>query len=245
MRVEGLMVLHYGLDYIGSALRSIYDQVDRINIVYTPHPSHGTPTSLPAPDSRENLRAAALAAGPKMQWHEVDRFYQEGPHRDYALSLCRGDLALVVDADEVWHPHVLEAALRHAYDNVARDWLINFTTPWRSFGWVVRDNMWPVRIIDLRRPRSAGPGYVPQELGEIYHFGYAIRDLIMKYKISIHGHHGEWRPDWYETKWLAWPPRPDCHPTCVDTWFPEPFDRHLLPEVMWGHPFFNVEGPIK
>ena len=246
MRVEVYQIVHYGLDYIGSALRSVYNQVDAIHVVYSPHPSHGFKTDLLPPETREQLMAAALDVGPKVQWHDVDRFWTEGPHRDYALSLCRGDLALVVDADEVWEPATLEAALKHAYDKAdARTWLINFTTPWRSFRWVVRDNMWPVRIHDLRQPQDAGPGYIPKELGDIWHFGYAVRDSIMKYKLSCHGHRREWRPDWYLTKWDVWPPQPDCHPTCLDTWFPEPYNKNKLPQVMWGHPFFNVEGPIR
>ena len=246
MRVESYTVLHYGRDYIAYALRSIYDHVDRIHVVYTPHPSHGTQTTLTPPDSREDLRDAALGVGTKVQWHEVDQFYQEGQHRDYALSLCRGDLALVVDADEVWHGHVLESALKHAYDAAsARTWLINFSTPWRSFRWIVRDNMWPIRIHDLRQPRDAGPGYIPKELGPIFHFGYAVTDRTMRYKRAIHGHQGEWREGWFETKWDVWPPQPDCHPTCEDTWYPDPFDRKLLPRVMWSHPFFNMEGPIR
>ena len=112
MRVEVYQIVHYGLDYIGSALRSVYDQVDAIHVVYSPHPSHGSRTNLPPPESREQLMAAALDVGPKVKWHDVNQFWTEGPHRDYALSLCRGDLALVVDADEVWEPAVLEAALK-------------------------------------------------------------------------------------------------------------------------------------
>ena len=240
------MICHYGLDYISSALCSIYDHVDAIHVVYTKHPSHGTQTTLTPPDSREDLMAAALDVGPKVQWHDVDRFWQEGPHRDYALSLCKGDLALVVDADEVWKPDELEAALKHAYDaNEPRTWLVNCLTLWRSFNWLVRDNMWPVRIHDLRQPLDAGPGYIPQDLAQFYHFGYAVTSKVMNYKRAIHGHVGEWREDWYRTKWDVWPPQPDCHPTCERTWFPEPFDRKLLPQVMWSHPFYNVEGPIR
>ena len=246
MRVSGYCCLHYGLDFLPWAIRSVYDHVDVFHCVYSPHPSHGSRTTLPPPETREQLMAAALDVGPKVQWHDVTRFYTEGPHRDYALSLCQGDLALVVDADEVWHPHELEAALKHAYDhNEARTWLVNCLTLWRSFNFMCTDNMWPVRIHDLRQPRDAGPGYIPQELAQFYHFGYAVRDSIMKYKLSCHGHRGEWRSDWYQTKWDIWPPQPDCHPTCLDTWFPEPYNKNKLPQVMWSHPFFNVEGPIR
>ncbi|HUW14661.1 MAG TPA: hypothetical protein VM537_33380, partial [Anaerolineae bacterium] len=206
--------MHYGLDYLPWAIRSVYDHVDVFHCVYSPHPSHGSKTNLPPPETREQLMAAALDVGPKVQWHDVDRFWTEGPHRDYALSLCRGDLALVVDADEVWDGAVLEAALKHAYDKAdARTWLINFTTRWRSMAYCCTDNMWPVRIHDLRQPLGAGPGYIPKEYGEIHHFGYAVRERIMRYKIATHGHHSEWREDWYNTKWSVWPPVPDCHPT--------------------------------
>jgi hypothetical protein len=251
MKIESYVALHYGADYLPYALRSVAPHVDRIHVVYSPHPSHGTQTRVPPPETRAELHAAATTAGPKVRWHDVNRYYHEGHHRDYALSLCEGsDLALVVDADEVWDGEVLERALRHAYDaNHARQWLVNFTTPWRSFSWVVRDNMWPVRIHDFRQAQHRPDGsqsvaYIPKELGPIWHFGYAIRTSILQYKMRCHGHVAEWRPNWFEEKWLPWPPVDDCHPTCERTWYPEPLDRMLLPALMRGHPFWEME-PIE
>jgi len=176
--------------------------------------------------------------GPKVKWHKPERLWKkEGDHRDYALSLCSGDLVLVVDCDEVWHPPVLEKALKMAWDGSVRDWLINFTTPWRSFNFVCRDNLWPIRIIDRRHE---GTAYLPKETGEIFHFGYCTTEKILNYKMKVHGHLNQWRPGWYEEKWSAWPPVDDCHPTDVGIWHPESYDRMKLPKIMRGHKFWDL-----
>lgn len=244
MRVEAYVIAHYGREYLTYAIRGMYDNVQRIHLVYTNHPSHGSTTTLPCPDSRQDLLDAAFAYDPqrKVSWVDVTQFYEEGKHRDYALSLCdEADLALVVDCDEIWDPEVLERALRLAYDSQARVWRINFTSPWRSFNWVCRDSLWPDRIHNFRSP-TKDYGYVPTDLGEIYHFGYAVRNEIMVYKAAIHGHVGEWRKDWFETKWSIWPPPPDCHPTNErGFWNPEPFDKNQLPDFMKEHPYFHLE----
>jgi len=41
MKTEGMMVLHYGLDYLPYAIKSVYDHVDRFHVVYSPHPGRG------------------------------------------------------------------------------------------------------------------------------------------------------------------------------------------------------------
>jgi hypothetical protein len=242
MKVVASMVLHYGLDFLPWTLRSIYDHVDKIKVVYTPHPSHGTRAEVPCPETENALRDAALSVGPKVRWDRVTAYWQEGQHRDYAISLCRdADLVLVVDADEPWDGAVLDANLKHAWDNSAQTWRLNFSTPWRSFRWMCRDGMWPDRIHDNRPGGADRWGYLPKEQGEHYHFGYAIRDKTLAYKMAIHGHISEWRPGWYLDKWSPWPPVRDVHPTCVDTWNPEPFDRELLPALLREHPFWDED----
>ena len=239
MRVEGLMVLHYGLDYLPWAIRSVLDHVDRFHVVYAESPSHGFQAGTPCPESRQQL-LDSVSHLPKVQWHDVG-FRHEGQHRDWALAQCHSDLALVVDADEVWDLDVLERALKHAWDGSVQTWRLNFTTPWRSFNWVVRDNMWPDRIHDKRHSRIQRWGYLPKDFGEVHHFGYAVTDEVMSYKIKCHGHKPEWRADWFDEKWSAWPPVDDVHPTCDDTWHPEPYDRELLPALMREHPFWDKE----
>ena len=247
MIVHSYTVLHYGRDYLSHALRSVYDYVDRLHIIYTPTPSHGTMTEAAAPDSREELLAAAFAYDPakKVYWYDIKNVTQEGPQRDMAVGICQqhgAEMVLVVDCDEVWPEATLKAALDYAWQvNSARDWLVNMTHFWRSFDWACRDNNWPVRIIDLRHIDKS-VGYIPTELGDIYHFGYAVSDEVLRYKMSIHGHKAEFRDNWYEDKWQAWPPAEDCHPTNDNNWWmPQPFDKQQLPALMHSHPFYEME----
>jgi len=249
MRVNSLTVLHYGKSYLSYALRSVRESVERSFIIYTPHPSHGHRTDMLPVESRDELMASIPAnEWDKITWIDVDQFWNEGAHRDYALSVAsqNADLVLVVDYDEVYHPHVLDKILNHVWQvNGARNWLVNMLHFWRSFNFVCRDNNWPVRIIDTRH--SSGTGYVPKELGDIFHMGYAIRDEVLRYKMSVHGHKNELRPNWFEERWQAWPPPDDCHPTNgkndegVGWWNPEPFDKRELPYVLHNHPYWNLE----
>lgn len=249
-RVSSYTVLHYGQDYLPYSIKSILDNVQSINIVYTPKPSHGHKTNVQCPeneqDLKDSLRTFNLINQSKIHWFSYPQespYLFEGQNRNDALQLAsmNSDIVLVVDYDEVWHADVLTKVIDYVWQqNSARDWLINFTSLWRSFNWVVKDELRPVRLIDLRH--KDGMGYVPKELGEIYHFGYAIRDKIMRYKWQIHGHKAELRKDWLETKWNAWPPADDCHPTNEKNfWMPEQFDKNLLPDIMRFHPFFGLE----
>jgi len=247
-RIHSYTILHYGESYLAHSLRSIAPVVDHSYILYNNHPSHGHRTDTPPIESRDELMASIPAnEWSKLTWIDTD-FWDEGRQRDYALSVAsqNASLVLVCDYDECWHPHVLDKALNHVWQmNGARNWLINFRHAWRSFNFMCDDQNWPVRIIDTRH--SGGVGYVPKELGDIYHFGYAVTDKVMRYKWECHGHKDELRPNWYEEKWQAWPPVDDCHPTNgkndegVGWWNPKPFDKRELPYVLHSHPWFNVD----
>lgn len=247
MRVNSLTILHYGKSYLDYSLRSIAPLIERSFIVYSPHPSHGHATNLPPIESREELMAS-ITDWSKVTWVDTENFWQEGQHRDYALSVASqdADLVLVTDYDEIYHTSTLNAILNHVWQsNNARQHLVNMVHLWRSFNWVCRDDGWPVRIFDTRH--SSGVAYVPKEFGDIYHLGYAIPDDLMAYKLSCHGHRDELRPNWFEEKWSAWPPVDDCHPTNgrkengEGWWNPKPFDKWQLPEVLHSHKWFNTE----
>lgn len=247
MRIHSYTVCHYGADYIGWALRSVLPFVEAAHVFYTPHPSHGYSTAQACPEYSAPLFEAAkqFDYNNKIRWHQISGILNEGPQRDTAVRLVKeagADVILVVDVDEVWHDHTLEEALKLVEANSVRNWLINFTHLWRSFNWCCKDNGWPVRFIDLRDTEKE-TAYIPKELGDIYHFGYAVTDKIMEYKWQIHGHKGELRSIWLDEKWHGWQPGvEDVHPTNEDNWWkPEPFDKTELPEFMRDHPFYNLE----
>ncbi len=244
-KIMAYMIAHYGRDYIPVALKSVIDHVDQAHVIYTPHPSHSHTTTAQCPETEADIFEAANIGNPKVKTYTLSGIRHEGPQRDYAVEMCRNagaEMILVVDCDEVWPAEVLSKALEYAWtENKARQWLINFTHLWRSFNYVCRDQGWPVRIIDLRHPMGT-IAYIPKEFGDIYHFGYAVTNDIMRYKWQIHGHKYELRPGWFEMKWGIWPPPPDCHPTNEKGfWNPEPFDKEKLPEILHSHPFWNLE----
>lgn len=247
MNIHSYTICHYGKDYLPYALRSVYNCVDRLGVFYTPHPSHGHRTDQQPPETREVIYEAVYTYDPDSKIYVFDTdIWDEGQQRNTALSVCQNmgaEMVLVVDCDEIWAEDTLRRVLQHCQEHPARNHLVNMVHFWRSFNWACRDNNWPVRIIDLTRPQDNNDvDYVPRELGDIYHFGYAVTNEIMAYKWLVHGHKDEARPNWFAEKWNVWPPAMDCHPTNDNNWWmPEPFDREQLPELMRKHPFYNLE----
>lgn len=258
LKTHAYTIVHYGADYLAYALRSVYDNVDQLHVLYTPHPSHGTGTGVPCPETRQQIYDAAFCYDhqDKVHFYDIEHAFQEGVHRSLGIKTCKeagAELILVVDCDEIWHPDVLAKALALVErENSAKRWRLNFIHFWRSFNWVCRDEGWPDRIIDLRQ--GDGYGYLPKEVGEVYHFGYAVRFQIMQYKWLIHGHKDELRPGWLgsifdDDDWPPaddWPPERlanyDCHPANAENfWTPEPFDKERLPGFMREHPFWGME----
>lgn len=247
MKTMAFVCLHYGSDYLGYAIRSVYDFVDRVLVLYAEKPSHGHAGGLTNYDTASKLMEAAFQFGDpenKIQWI-VGQWANEGAHRNAALTYARKERAqaiLVVDADEVWHPEAVEPTLKFAWDNSARICRARMIHFWRSFSHICTDAMTQERVILV--DRSPGEfSYAPMDK-PICHMGYARKPDDVKYKISIHGHKGEWRGDWFEKKFMAWPPPPDLHPTCVDTWNAQPYDKALLPEILKSHPYHDME-PIQ
>lgn len=250
-KVYSYSICLYGLDYLSFALKSVSSLVDKSYIFYTPHPSHGHSTDLKCPESRDEIMASIPAdEWGKLTWVDTEGFFDEGPQRDYAVNMLTrdgADLILNLDYDEIHYPDVLDKMIKEVWDkNNVRNHLVNMVHFWRSFSWCNYDDGWPVRLIDTRH--RTGTNYLsPNELGRVLHFGYVIRNETMKYKLSLHGHKDELRPNWYEEKWLAWPPPKDCHPTNgikqdgTGWWDPVPFDKNLLPGVMKNHPFYSLD----
>ncbi len=251
MRVMSYSIVHYGKDFLPYALKSVYPFVEKSYVLYTSHPSHGHSSELINPESRDEIMASIPAdQWGKLTWVDTDGFWNEGPQRDYAvktLTEAGADIILVTDYDEIHYPDVLEKMLKEVWDrNISRNWLCNMVHFWKSFNFACLDDGWPVRLIDTRH--RTGTNYIsPTDFGKILHFGYAIKNETMRYKLSLHGHKDELRPNWYEEKWLAWPPPKDCHPTNgikqdgTGWWDPVPFDKALLPEFMRRHPFYNLD----
>lgn len=261
MNIIAYTALHYGRDYLASAIRSVIDAVDEYHVIYTPIGSHGHRTDIPCPESRDELYyiAWSAAGSEKLRWHE-DVFAYEGQQREAIHAYAPdADVILVVDADEVWSEATVKQATLHPSRLISSEPIARLRLPiihyWRSFyRCVLHDPAFPDRIIypniqgETRTlanfTRQSGQASATNPTPPIHHFGYAQRPEIVEYKQHVHGHKGEWRRDvdWFHDRFMA-NAQLDCHPVGSDYWNPEPVDPFALglPDWMRQHPYANLE----
>lgn len=237
-------MLHYGAEYLPHALQAVDGIVDKIIILYSPRPTHGSFTTMQCPDSRHALLDICHNSIKTSAWDWVDipQVTRENQHRNLAFDYCNGfDVLVNFDSDEVWDRDGLKSAIEQAdkldsrYIQLRHDSWVNF---WRSFDWVVKDGFSPVRLHNLKSTNKK------QEIvtGRLYHFGCAQRKEIMEYKYEIHGHRSEIRPNYLKDFYFAWTPGNqfgDVHPVARSLWSPEPFDKTTLPEYLKNHPNYD------
>lgn len=245
-RVVGQCCLLYGADFLEYALRSIVDHVDALHVCYTPQPSHGTPTTLPCPDTWETLAAIATGVSYKVQWHQ-GVYRSESEHRAEIYRLePDADVIVVVDSDEVWTPSGLTDALYFAALSDTRFGRVPMWHYWRSFQrGFTKDPACPIRIIKPKMKEgeflAAGrPVAVAERV--IHHFGYAQRSDIVRYKMGIHGHRNEFRRDvnWFDDVFMA-NRQTDCHPVGSEYWNAEAIPDSAIPEILAEHPYRHLE----
>jgi hypothetical protein len=245
-KVISYTALLYGCDYLGYAIRSVIDAVDEHWVLYTPVGSHGSRTSVPCPDTRDELYAiASQAAGAKLRWVERDDWFGEGAQRD-SIHQYAPDASLIVtvDYDEIMQPGLLEYALQVAVDSDVRRWRLPFRHYFRSFyKCILHDPAFPVRII---KPSAANVELTMDMHGmAVNHLGYAITPEMMRYKWQLHGHKNELRHDVdYFTDIYEANRQYDTHPVGSTYWNPEtvdPFAEGWFPEWMKSHPFAKMQ----
>lgn len=254
MKIIAYCALHYGTDYLGSAIKSVIDSVQEFWILYTAIGSHGSRTDTPCPDTKDELyQIAKDAAGSKLRWRQSEWPY-EGAQRDSIHQYVPdADVILTVDADEVWSINLAHNLIED-YEAMARlnghPWGISrlripMVHYWRSFyRCVLHDPAFPERMIFPKVVGgSTNTATIPFGHG-IHHFGYAQRPEIVEYKILTHGHRSEWRHDvdWFQDRFMA-NAQTDCHPVGSEFWQPEEVDPFALglPEWMLAHPYANMQ----
>ena len=245
--VIGLIILHYGKEYLKYAVESIYDSVDKIVLVYSDKPTHGHNTPLRCPDTREELieQVEQIDFDNKVLWIDKN-FDNEHSHRNFAYDKCKAlgaDMVVVTDADEVWERAELKKCLEIAAKEGKARYRIMMQHFYRSFSEVCRDPHRQVRILNPKAKNNEEVD-IHTENPVIHHFGYAQSEAIINYKMSCHGHKSEIRGNWFQDKFLDYKYNTtnDVHPVCLDDfWHPQYFNKLLLPRFMHSHPYFNLD----
>lgn len=246
MKVVAYVTLHYGLDYLAESVRSIIDDVNAVWFIYSATPTFGFSVDRPCPDHAADLyEAAKAAAGDKFHWYTASpgQFRHEGDHCDYIYQLAPdADVYVRLDLDEMWSAGLLKAAIAFAVEQNAAKVRVPFVHYWRSFyRAVTNDPAYPDRVKYRHGDPSIDRTLTGQ--GVIHHFGYAQRSEVVEYKQHISAHRGEWRADWYATK-FAPNAQEDVHPVNGDGWWiPADVDPFALglPEYMREHANTRLE----
>ncbi len=240
-KICAYMPIHYGKDYLEYAIKSIINHVDRLVIFYTNKPSYGYGTNDQCPDAEaelfdiiHNCKVENKLAIIRGAWNN------EGEHRQAAeewAKLNDYDILMACDYDEIWDEGELKKAIDYVKNTNYRNYLVHMRHFWRSFSKVCNDPCLPVRFIKFKGDET---GIIPDVT--VNHFGYAIPDALMKYKWQIHGHKAELRSDWLENMWDKFPEvLKDLHPTNLNFWNAEDYDKSKLPDLLKIHPFYNLE----
>lgn len=241
-KVVGVTALHYGKDFLSYAIRSVIDAVDEHHILYSPRGSHGHHTDAVCPDTRDELYALAeYSAGRKLRWHE-GTWGQEGEQRDTIFRLAPDATAvLTVDADEVYEEGLAEQAVRYAVDSGVHRLRLPFIHLWRSFYRGFRhDPAYPERVVIPAR-KGGETDTFDTDL-RVWHFGYAQRSELVRYKMLTHGHRNQFRTDvdWFDEVFMT-NRQTDCHPVGSEYWNTEAVALSELPVILWRHPYARMD----
>lgn len=241
-KIAGWCIAHYGKPYIAAAVEAMYDQVDAIFIAYTAAPSQSFSTQMPCPDTQDELLEQIKPFKDKIVWQEGN-WMHEWEHCDAARAMAKGYEWLVrFDTDEIFPPGAVQYYIEEAAKTDNAEWRIPFLHFWRSFGKVCKDQSWPVRIEHTMGGTLHGWIGKQESKMAICHMGYASPPNYIEYKMSVSGHHNEWRPDWFQNRFLA-NAQTDVHPVCFNPpyWNTEDFPAKDLPPVLKNHPYFGRE----
>lgn len=246
MKIVCSVALLYGKCYLNHAIRSIIDDVDEIIVLYSPTGSHGHTTSIPCPDTKDELYAiASEAAGEKLRWFDGN-WRHEGEQRDSIYEIAPdADCIVVLDSDEIWPPGLLKDAIRETSTWHRRDIRIPMIHYYRSLKRaILHDPAYPVRLI-YPHVKSGAETFTPHsflnpQYRTINHMGYALRSELVRYKWLIHGHLNEQRRDcdWFNDIFMNPTRTTDLHPVGSDSWSWEEVE---IPEFMKDHPYANLE----
>lgn len=232
--------IHYGAEYLEAAIKSIHPFVDKIVMLYTERPSYGFDTARQCPEKERDLRWLAENSSDKVEWVQV-KVGNEGHHRGMIMNYAQEyDGILAFDADEVFDPVDLPVAIEQCLKSDKRyigfAGYINF---WKSFNYACYDGFTPIRFTNVRN--QGGTGTVNCK---VYHFSTAQKMEIMEYKLLIHGHKAEIRPNWLEDVYKAWSQENkfgDLHLVAHGIWDASLFDKTTLPQILKDHPNYNKE----
>lgn len=244
MKIYGVIRLHYGADYLRWVIKSFRPIAEKVVILYTEMPSFQG--GRPSRDGNIDTRADLVACIPEEDKERI-LWYDNQPVDVYQVPRIfpEVDAVLELDSDEVISPELCGSILHEIDQGTLGDrvYRLPMIHHWRSFNYYCTNQGWPTRMFF---PKNTGgnDSYFPggYERGVIHHFGYCRRRKEMEYKVDLSEHRPEWRPGWWEEKYNRFPEvLEDVHPTCINMWNAQPYDKTKMPDIMRDHPYWDLE----
>jgi hypothetical protein len=238
--------VHYGADYLRYVIRSSEylsegGEAPPHVCLYTARATFGFQPRLPNPETCEQLRDIALAAGgSRVIWRD-----DLPPAMDTVFGMFpEAEIVVELDSDEVLSPGLAQHVLKcYNAGLLDRDkYFLPTAHLWRSFRHICRGGDHP-RLYVRRNAPTHDWHALPQPAPDyLYHFGYATTQRVQRYKWACSAHQNELRPEWWADIWGAYPYRlTDLHPVQTGLWNAEPCGVEVLPPCMADHPFGHLE----
>ena len=209
--------IHYGLDFLEQSINSIYDHVDRIFIFWSQLPWYKKCENLP-PLSENVTRFCVEKFGTQKVFVYVKEF--DKPDNQFKLMYDqvafdhgKPSQCLMMEPDMVFEKHA-EDIFKSKDSEISFDQI----EYWKTKDWYVPrkkprpgPTLWNVAPEATKKGCWNNPDHM-HPLIKCFNYGFMLSPEVMKYRVEVliqsSKYYSDSIPskDWYEDKWLHWPP---------------------------------------
>tara|TARA_R100001480_G_scaffold129073_1_gene126633 strand:- start:138 stop:869 length:732 start_codon:yes stop_codon:yes gene_type:complete len=218
MRRIAVYRIHYGLDFLGKSIESLYLHVDKVFVFWSKQPWYKKCKDLPP--LNENVKEFCEKyegwGDNKVTVFEREYDLPDNQFKKMYDEICqyypKPDQALFMEPDMVWDHKTLNEVWKLQDDEIS----FNQIEFWKNENWYIkRDRPGPTLWNITPHKTMKGCWSSKQKRHETlkcYNYGFCLSPEVMKYKhevaIQSSKYYGDSNPskEWYQDKWLNWTP---------------------------------------
>jgi len=218
MRRIAVYRIHYGLDFLGKSIESLYLHVDKVFVFWSKQPWYKKCKDLPP--LNENVKEFCEKyegwGDNKVSVFEREYDLPDNQYKKMYDEICsyypRPDQALFMEPDMVWDHKTLNEVWKLKDDEIS----FNQIEFWKNEDWYIKRDrpgptLWNVAPQKTMKGCWASKNTRHETL-KCYNYGFCLSPEVMKYKhevaIQSSKYYGDSNPskEWYQDKWLNWTP---------------------------------------
>ena len=218
MRKIAVYRIHYGLDFLGKSIESLYLHVDKVFVFWSKQPWYKKCKDLPP--LNENVKEFCDKyeswGDNKVTVFEREYDLPDNQYKKMYDEICqfypKPDQALFMEPDMVWDHKTLNEVWKLRDNEIS----FNQIEFWKNENWYIkRDRPGPTLWNIAPHKTMKGCWASKQKRHETlkcYNYGFCLSPEVMKYKhevaIQSSKYYGDSNPskEWYQDKWLNWTP---------------------------------------